>query len=394
MYFCSVAKVRTQNDFERICSIFEEVQQPYYLKYVFRGNHLCDLELCRKLCYYFHQPSIQSLLGDFMSLFSFLFRGRKTNEAARSPSQPESPKAISFREKFVEIPSLNFFGPFNKSQSGEWVICWSDSDAPNHRGGHRESGHGRYILYNVTQDKFELQGNLERPNSGSVADNGNFAIEDWHFGNELSGTFYVISATGRELIKKKFEANLYNSTISDTGRFAVCQTANSPVNGDGNRLTVFDVEKTTELFSIHPSTSWADSYKFIEDIPKFGVVINNIGTFYYDILGRFIDSENFKSSRLRCDRYDVVLSAAEEIVKAPELNDQLASAALEASIRALSLGAEKDQNWKALALKIQGLAHEFLQNNEAAILAFDEALLINPKIGVKRKADSLRKKLK
>ncbi|TNI93142.1 hypothetical protein CF114_19275 [Aeromonas veronii] len=107
-----------------------------------------------------------------------------------------------------------------------------------------------------------------------------------------------------------------------------------------------------------------------------------------------IDPDKFDAARLRCDRYDVVLLAAEEIVKAPELNDQLANAALEAAIRALSLGAEKNQNWKAVALKIQGLAHEFLRNNEAAIAAFDEALQINPKIGVKRKADSLRKKLK
>jgi len=132
---------------------------------------------------------------------------------------------------------------------------------------------------------------------------------------------------------------------------------------------------------------------FIEEIPKFGVVINKIGTFYYDMLGNFIDSEKFDAARLRCDRYDVVLLAAEEIIKAPELNDQLASAAREATIRALSLGAEKDQSWKAVALKIQGLAHEFLRNNEAAVAAFDEALRINPKIGVKRKADSLRKKL-
>jgi hypothetical protein len=38
------------------------------------------------------------------------------------------------------------------------------------------------------------------------------------------------------------------------------------------------------------------------------------------------------------------------------------------------------------------LAHERLRNDEVAIAAFDAALLINPKIGVKRKADSLRKK--
>lgn len=328
-----------------------------------------------------------------MGLFDLLFGGNKPKDAARASYQSAPAKVISFRDKFVEIPSLGFFGPFRRSHSGEWAICWSDSDEPNHRGGHRDSGHGRYVLYNVTQNKITLQGKLERPNSGSVADNGSFAIEDWHFGSELSGTFYVISSAGHELVKKKFEANLYNSAISDSGHFAVCQTANSPVGEDGNRLTAFDVEKNIELFSIHPPSGWADRYKFIDGVPKFGVVINKIGTFYYDIQGSFIDSEQFDAARLRCDRYDVVLLAAEEIVKSPELNDQLASAALEAAVRALSLGAEKDQGWKAVALKIQGLAHEFLRNNEAAIAAFDEALRINPKIGVKRKADSLRKKL-
>lgn len=328
-----------------------------------------------------------------MGLFDFLFGGNKTKITAQASSRPALRKAISFSDKFIELPSLGFFGQFRKSHSGEWAICWSDSDEPNHRGGHRDSGHGRYILYNVMRNKVVLQGRLERPNSGSVANNGNFSIEDWHFGSELSGTFYVFSSVGNELIRKKLDANLYNSAISDSGHFAVCQTANSPADEDGNRLIAFDVERNVELFSIHPPTGWADGYRFIEDIPQLGVVITNIGTFCYDMQGNFIDSEKFDAARLRCDRYDVVLLAAEEIVKAPELNEQLARAALDAAIRALSLGAEKDQGWKAVALKIQGLVHEFLHNNEAAIAAFDEALRINPKIGVKRKADSLRKKL-
>ena len=328
-----------------------------------------------------------------MGLFDFLFGGNETKISAQAYSRATSGKVISFRKKFVEIPSLGFFGQFRKSHSGEWAICWSDSDEQNHRGGHRDSGHGCYVLYSIAQNKVASQGRLERPNSGSVADNGSFSIEDWHFGSVLSGTFYVFSSGGKELIKKKFEANLYNSSISDGGRFAVCQTANSPTSEDGNRLTVFEIEKNIELFSIHPPTGWADEYMFAEDIPQLGVVINKIGTFRYDIKGNFIDSKKFDAARLRCDRYDVVLLAAEEIVKAPELNDQLASAALEATIRALALGAEKDQGWKAVALKIQGLAHDFLRNNEASIAAFDEALRINPKIGIKRKVDALRKKL-
>jgi len=328
-----------------------------------------------------------------MGLLDFLLRRKKAMSSVQPSFRVTSKKDVSFLDNFIEIPSLGFFGQFRRSPSGEWVICWSDSDEQNHRGGYRDSGHGRYVLYNATPNTVALQGRVERPNSGNVADNGNFSIEDWHFGGELSGTFYVFSSAGRKLIGKKFQANLYNSAISDSGRFAVCQTCNAPTGEDGNRYTAFDVEGNVELFSIHPPTGWADRYTFVEDIPQFGVIVNKIGTFYYDIQGHFIDPEKFVTARLYCDRYDIVLLAAEDIIKSPNLNDELANEALEASIRALSLGAEKDQGWKAVALKIQGLAHEHLRNNEAAIVAFDAALLINPKIGVKRRADSLRKKL-
>jgi hypothetical protein len=328
-----------------------------------------------------------------MGLLDFLFGSKQPSRSAQPISRVTSGKDVSFLNNFVEIPSLGFFGPFRRSRSGEWIVCWSDSDEHNHRGGYRDAGYGRYVLYNVIKNVVAVHGRAERPNSGSVADNGNFSIEDWHFGSELSGTFYVFSSVGQEIIKKKFQANLYNSAISDSGRFAVCQTANAPTGEDGNRFTAFDVEKKIELFSVIPPTGWADKYTFVEDIPQFGAVINGIGTFYYNAHGNLIDPENFDIARLHCDRYEVVLLAAEDIVKSPHLTDELANEALEASTRALSLGAEKDQGWKAVALKIQGLAYERLRNIEAAVAAFDAALRLNPKIGVKRKADSLRKKL-
>ncbi|MCG9054733.1 hypothetical protein LH442_01790 [Laribacter hongkongensis] len=328
-----------------------------------------------------------------MGLLDFLFGAKKAIDSKQPSSRVTSKNHVTFLDKFIEIPEFDFFGQFRRSHSGEWVICWSDSDEQNHRGGYRDSGYGRYVLYNATKNTVTLEGRVERPNSGSVADNGNFSIEDWHFGSELSGTFYVFSSVGHKLIKKKFQANLYNSAISNSGRFAVCQTANAPTGKDGNRFTAFDVERNIELFSVHPPTGWADKYTFLEDTSQFGVVINGIGTFYYDAQGNLIDPEKFEMARLHCDRYDLVLLVAEDIVKSPNLNDELANEVLEASGRALSLGAEKDQSWKAIAFKIQGLAHERLRHDEAAIAAFDAALLINPKIGVKRKADSLRKKL-
>jgi len=274
-----------------------------------------------------------------MGLLDFLF-SKKATDSEQGSSLVTSRKAASFHDNFIEIPSLGFFGQFRRSHSGEWLLCWSDSDEKNHRGGHRDSGRGRYILYNATHDTIATQGRMERPNSGSVANNGNFSVEDWHFGNELSGTFYVFSSDGYQLIKKKFQANIYNSAISDSGRFAVCQTANAPTGEDGYRFTAFDVERNVELFSIHPPTGLANRYIFAEDIAQFGVVINNIGIFYYDMQGTFIDRKKYDAARLSCDKYDVILLAAEDIVKSPNFNDELANEALDASVRALSLGAE------------------------------------------------------
>lgn len=330
-----------------------------------------------------------------MRLFDFLFGSKKHQEKAVSQlvSRPVSAKGISLHDNFAEIQSLKFFGEFSQSPSGEWVICWSDSDEKEHRGGHRSSGKGRYVLYSLRQNAVIQQGQLERPNSGHVADNGHFSIEDWHFGDGLVGTFYVFSAAGTQLIKKRLKANLYNSAISGTGRFAICQTANTPGEEDGNRLTAFDVEANVQLFSINPATGWASSYRFEEAASRIGVTVDGIGTFYYDIQGQFLDTEKFDLARLNCDRYDVVLLAAEEVLKKPEIDDQLAKAALEAGKRACTIGANNDPSWKSVALKVQGLAHEFLHNDEEALASFDDALKLNPKIGVKRKANTLRKKL-
>ncbi len=329
-----------------------------------------------------------------MGLLDFL-SGNKP-KATMQPSKvapSRSAPLISFQSGFAEIPSLNFFGQYSKSLSGEWLIAWSDSDEATHRGGYRDSGKGRYVLCNMLQNTVVLEGRIERPNSGAVADNGSFSIEDWHFGDGLSGTFYVFSAAGEALIKKRLKANILNSAISADGRLAICQTANSPDEDDGNSLTAFDIEHQAQLFSVHPSTGWASSYQFDSEGRTIGVVLDGIGTFRYNLNGELLDGSEFEQAKLRSDRYEVALMAAEDVLKQPEITEQLALAALEAGKRACAPGTNCDTSWKAIGFKVQGIAHEFLHNNDDALSAYDEALKLNPKIGVKRKADSLRKKL-
>ena len=99
------------------------------------------------------------------------------------------------RDGFLHIRNMDYFGPCSISPSGEYLITWSDSckvETGTH-GGCRDSGNGQYLLINIRSKTIVVKGELQRPNNAHVADNGSFSIEDWHFGRELSGDFFVFS---------------------------------------------------------------------------------------------------------------------------------------------------------------------------------------------------------
>lgn len=304
---------------------------------------------------------------------------------------------ITLDGDLIEINSIDFVGRCSKSQSAEWVVGWADYDIQELRqnfriiSGHRESGYGFYVLYNTCQNRIILEGRLERPNSGSVANNGYFSLEDWEFGDDLSAVFYVFSPSGEIIIKKRFKANIFNSAISNAGTLAVCQTCHNPSGLDGNLLCLFDLKKKTELFFVHPITKWAEKYEFLEDQQILVVILKDIGKFRYDKFGNFLDSALYESARLTCNDYGVILDAANEFLKQSDHDKKQIETILDAILRARLLGADADQGCKLFALKIQGLALEALSRYKDALTVYEEALEINPKIGVKRRADALKK---
>ncbi|WP_241076921.1 tetratricopeptide repeat protein [Achromobacter xylosoxidans] len=186
-------------------------------------------------------------------------------------------------------------------------------------------------------------------------------------------------------------ANILSSALSETGRYAVCQTANAP-SSDGNRFIAFDVRRKTELFSVAPEAGWAERYVFKDDPVRFGVVVPQVGTFFYDLNGHLLDAERMSAARLASESYTVAIPAAEELMKTPALSEEQVRSALETAERVLLLDPPIDIGWRAAALKVKGIALDHLGEHGAALLAFDEALGINPKIGVKRRADALRKR--
>lgn len=329
-----------------------------------------------------------------MGLLDTLFGSMRKKKNDKSTNEIEA----FISGLFLDIPSVGFRGLFSMSPSGEWVIGWNDSTpkkAGGHIGGHRESGNGHFILYNTIEKRVAFKGELNRPNSAKVADNGSFSIEDWHFGSELSGSFYVYSSSGNKLIHKLLSANIASSSISDNGLLAICQTAHTKTGTDGNRLIGFDTNTGQEFFSVNPPTKWAQNYEFDETKCLFGVVLKDVGTFFYNFEGVLLDQEKFNIEVLNSENYYISISEAEKIVDVDNQNVELLNKSLNVCLKAEnSREAEKTPNFKARVLKLKGLALDKLNRKEEALIALEAALDIDPKIGIKRKANSIRKAMK
>lgn len=289
---------------------------------------------------------------------------------------------VSITDPILEVPSIGYFGLCTRSPSKRWVVSWMDSGA------------GRFVLYDSHEEKICAQGSAERPSRGSVADNGTFSLEDWRFGVSLSGTFLVFSNDGTEIIRRDLTANLLSSGISPTGRYAYCQTANThDPETDGNKLCLFDIEAGIELFCVTPTGGWAESYEIDEEKGYLITRIRNVGAFRYDRNGIFIDADKFAEACLNSEDIGKSLRSTEQLLKNLQITQEQATKCLQVIEKARSNGADKDAYWGPQSLKFKGLAHEVLGDLPAALRAYDQALALNPKIGVKRKADSLRKKV-
>jgi len=154
-----------------------------------------------------------------------------------------------------------------------------------------------------------------------------------------------------------------------------------------------DIKNNHELFRRDP-TYRQESFDFDEEKCELIVSDRVLGKIRYAANGDLIDSLEDQEANLNSDHYQVVITNAECIVKQPLINMNTIRRILEAVVRARSLGADMDETWKPTALKVQGLAHEILGEYAEAIDVFEEALRLNPRIGIKKKMDLLKRKLK
>ncbi|MBX9865140.1 MAG: tetratricopeptide repeat protein [Hyphomicrobium sp.] len=300
-------------------------------------------------------------------------------------SRREKPRTGPYAEaSFFHIPDRDYFGWYATSPDGGFTLTWRDANDEGTHGGARASGMGRYFL--LAGDAIIAEGQIERPNDGKVASDGTFILNDWRFNSELGGAFCAFRADGSPIVSQRFTANLLNNGLSANGRLAVCQTCNSHTD-DASVLAVFDLTQGREIVRWKPESGWAESYAFADDGQSIRLCYPGGASLAYSLDGRFLDRDLWIERSLGRGDLAVIQQLIDSEDKKPsaELARRLV-AGIDVALKATS-----DDHICAWAYKLRGISLEAEKNWPEALRSYDLALGLDPKIGVKRRADALRK---
>ena len=288
--------------------------------------------------------------------------------------------------RMARIQSIDMFGPYAESENGQYMLIRQDSDRELGIGGYRDSGNGRFAL--VKKNQALYIGECERPTEGKVSNTGTFAITDTLFGNQLGSKLYVYSKDGTLLLSHLFSANTLNIGISIDGSHVAVQLCNCDTD-DSGKLYLFNVNESKVISKFIPETGWADKYEFSIAENTIYLCYRNNRRYAYLFDGTFLDRVRYDRERIEdASPTDLVLIVREKLKVATQ--EQLPC--LLSMIDKAFEGSLSD--YQALAYRLKGEIHESMGNKKEALSAYQDALKIDPKIGVKQRLKKLEKESK
>lgn len=303
-------------------------------------------------------------------------------------SKKDSPQKKSENSNLITFMDLGFRGDYSESSNNQFLIGWLDGNIDTGIVGYRKTGNGKFII--IKNGKIILQGDAERPNDCKIANNGNFIINDWLFSDEHDSIFYAYDNSGSKLVSQYFSANLNYSLISDDGRFAVSSLCNSN-SDDSGLIAIFDLQKGTLIAKIYPE----DDLGLLSSISSIDKTItfdyNDLGKFRYDFDGIFIDKEKLHDALIENGS---VFHLLEKVKNTKKIDDYAAKKIIILINNALDKGVDKyPKAHKAQVYRWIGEIYEKLKNIDEAIKNYEIALMIDPKVGIKRRLNLLKKRI-
>jgi tetratricopeptide (TPR) repeat protein len=234
---------------------------------------------------------------------------------------------------------------------------------------------------------------LPRPNNASVSNDGTVLVENWGPADsrELESALLVFDKEGELLLKKSYEANAYDSGITNEGQLAWLTTAHAD-SDDGHQLFVYDLEEADRLLKTDLPMRGVEQVERSESGLK--VKIDGLHCRYED--GEMVEADDFQWAReeRRIENATSPGNIAGVIKERLERADQLSEDQIRETLaHARSFdGRGSDRAWAKLWRR-KGELHHHLGQKETALEHYEKALSLDKKVGVKRKSRRLREEL-
>ena len=229
---------------------------------------------------------------------------------------------------------------------------------------------------------------IQRPNDCHVSDDGIVICCDWQNSDLLTGKFLIFDTKGEQIFSKKTSANLGSCAISNNSKIALFETYGSSTD-ESNSIFIVDIEQKDIIHKFQRPRSFNSA--LIDTNNKLIKLKDNKGfVFEIDFEGKQTNKEDFekqvqtKGSVL--DRLYLYSDKTDEVKLKDENYLNLLSKALIDNDASYSLG--KDRIYRMI-----GEYYEANGNTLKTIENWDKAIEINPKIGVKRKLEILKRKI-
>lgn len=306
----------------------------------------------------------------------------------KKKSQPTVTTSIKKIGGCVSINGLDIFGPYSESENGEYLLVRRDADEKSGRGGYRTSGNGRFTLLKDSQIIYH--GECERPTEGAVSNSGTFIIADSLFGDSLKSKLYVFAPSGELLMSHLFSAKIFSVFLSPDGEHGMAQLANSS-SSDASKLYIFDIESGRPVASFIPESGWADEYEVGTDEGTVWLINKDGGRYKYSFDGVLLNPEQYAADRReKATALELVFMVRTSLPHTPVSQLPLLLSMIN---KALMDEQAELRGYLALALKLKGNILEAMNEIEQAISAYQRAIDIDPKIGVKQRLSHLQKQV-
>lgn len=273
----------------------------------------------------------------------------------------------------------------------DWTV--NETSSPNKRftvGWRRGHQHGtawefgRVILRDSKGIVFSVT--LESPNAAYVDDAGNVVVEDW-LRDDLSGAIHRFNSNGEMLWTNRYSANIGESGISRSGKLVFVTTLSSDSETHSQKVFLLDGDTGKPLW-VHDG--WEDvRFKGEKLVRIFELPDGSKKTFAFDANGNLPDelTEAQAAAFKERDRgrHWVALPAAQEALR----SGNLAGAESELALLKDQLS-ELPPKVQALYWRTCGEISLVRGDKEGTLRDWEKALLLDPKVGIRRRLDQLR----